>query len=128
MSFSQTVTQGWSGNGRGYTASKAYSADGSESRDVSVPDSSTDLEVVIGIDYDEVVNLFLYSDQDVTIETNSGSVPDDTISLKAGVPLNWNADSYFDNPLSADVTSLFITNASGAAATVRIEVLQDSTP
>ena len=74
-------------------------------------------------------SLFLLSDQDVLIQTNDGTTPDDAISLKAGIPLIWeNVTGYYSNPLTVDVTDLYITNDSGSSATVTVRVLQDVTP
>ena len=129
MSFTHTITSSVSvTGGEGTSHSKSYTADSEKRHSIPVPDSSTDLEVSIAIDVSLLSNLYLASDQDVTIETNNPTTPDDTISLKADVPLIWNADAYFTNPLTTDVTKFYITNSSGAAATVVIEVLEDSTP
>lgn len=131
MSFAHRVGSTLAVAGRGHTYSKEYTADAMDPRQIDVPDQTTDKQVNIAIDYSKLVNLFLVSDQDVTLETNNPGpepAPDDTISLKANVVLNWNADSYFDCPLTEDVTAIYITNASGAAAIVKMEVLQDSTP
>lgn len=97
--------------------------------DEAVADSETDKQIVVAIDVSEIASLFLVSDQDVTVETNSGSSPDDTISLKADRPLTWNdADGYYSCPLTVDVTSLFITNASGSTANIKGRFVTDPTP
>lgn len=93
-----------------------------------VANAQTDKEIVIAIDVSAVTSFVLLSTQDVTIETNDGSSPDDTISLKANVPYIWNEDSYDSFLLTADVTSIFVTNASGAAATIHCFQICDATP
>jgi len=93
-----------------------------------IPDSTSDQLITIAIDFSELEALYLFSDQDVTIETNDGTTPDDTFSLVAGVPIAWNTDCGHDNPLTADVTAMYITNATGETANVKIRVAQDSTP
>jgi hypothetical protein len=68
------------------------------------------------------------SDKAITLETNSGGSPVDTIALAANVPYDWrvgNADAF---RLGTDVTGLFVTNASGDEARLQIEVLFDNTP
>lgn len=114
--------------GSGLTGSKIYTADGSQSHSVAIPDSTTDDLMNIAIDFSQLVGVFLLSDQDITIETNNGTTPDDTISLKANVPLIWNADAYFSNPFTVDVTAFYLSNSSGSAATLQVEVLEDVTP
>jgi hypothetical protein len=128
MSFSHTITQNWSGDGRGLAASTAYSGDGQESREVAVPHPTTDQEVAFVLDVSEIEAIYMVSDQDLTVETNNGSSPVDTISLVAGVPYVWTAKSYHTCLLTTDVTALFLTNNSGAEATFKLEVVYDSTP
>lgn len=106
----------------------SFSAAAQTSIEETVGIAATDLLINLAIDFSEIVCLFIMADQDLTIETNSGSAPDDTISLVAGKPLIWYEGSYFACPLAADVTKIYVTNASGVAATLQIEVLQDPTP
>ena len=95
----------------------------------SIPDSSTDLEVTFTLDVSAIQSIYIKSDEDLTLETNSGGSPTDTITLKAGVPYIWHAGSYHTNLLTADITAnIFLTNASGSAALLEIEVVTDPTP
>lgn len=128
MSFSHTLSQTWSGDGRSVAADNAYAGDAQQSIDVSVPDSSTDMLVAMALDVSEIELIVILSDQDLTLETNNGSSPDNTINLVAGVPYIWTSDSYFTNLLTTDVTALYATNSSGSAARLQIEVVNDSTP
>lgn len=114
--------------GAGLSKAKAYTADGTQSREVAIPDGTTDDLMNIAIDFSQLRNVFLLSDQDITIETNNATTPDDTINLKANVPLIWNADAYFSNPFTVDVTAFYLTNSSGSAATLNVEILEDATP
>ncbi|MBW3538770.1 MAG: hypothetical protein KY476_00720 [Planctomycetes bacterium] len=94
----------------------------------TIPDASTDLALTANIDVSALKSLYISSDQDITLETNSGAAPADTINLKADSPLTWDDESSFANPLTVDLTALFATNASGAAATLKFYALQDATP
>ena len=107
---------------------KTYTADAEFVLDISVPAPSTDLEVDVAIDVSNVKSLCLLADRDMTIETNSAGSPVDTIALKASVPYLWNTDSYSTLLLTVDVTKFFLTLAAGAAATLKIRCLIDSTP
>jgi hypothetical protein len=122
------ITQRIDSGGRTHQYAKTYEAESVAAVEVAVADSESDKEIDIAIDYSQITSLWISSDQDVTIETNDGTTPDDTIALKANVPLLWTTDSYFACPLTEDVTALFVTNASGSTATVRVEVLTDPTP
>ncbi len=94
----------------------------------AVATSETDYEINFDLDVSACKSFYLESDQDVTFETNSGSVPDNTISLKADKPYVWHVDAYDSFLLSVDVTSIFITNASGSTATIYCVALYDATP
>lgn len=108
---------------KAYTGSLVTRIDGE-----TVPDSQTDYEITVTLDVSAVKAFYLVSDQDVTLETNSGSAADNTLSLVAGVPYVWTTDSYDSFLLDTDVTSIFITNASGATATIDMLALLDATP
>jgi len=124
VSYTQTVT------GIGDNLSQAREVSDSASIDVdeSIPDSSTDLQINIAIDVSEVSFLAIKSDQDITIETNSGSAAADTLTISGGVPLIYSGTAGETFFLGTDVTAIFVTNASGAAARLQIKGLQDATP
>jgi hypothetical protein len=129
MSFSHIVEVGVNAGDGQIPSTNTYTGSGRISINETVADSVTDgLIVVPTIDVSAVKSFILLSDQDVLIETNSGSAADDSISLLAGVPYVWNTDSYDAFLLTVDVTALYVTNASGAAALIRMEALVDATP
>lgn len=96
--------------------------------DVAIADGQTAKQINVAIDVSALKLLFISSDKDVTIETNNSSTPDDTIEITANVPLLWTPDCGFACPLSADVATLYLANASGAEAALKIRTLQDATP
>jgi len=121
------ITRAWSMAGETLSQVEQITA-GSEIRiDESIPDESADLLVALALDVTQIKALHIEADQDLTLETNDGAAPDDTIALKADVPVQWTADGGLTNPLGTDVTALYVTNASGAAATLRCRFLVDPT-
>ena len=122
------LTYGWQylSSSLGYTIAKTGSSETSLSE--SVATGQTAFLINVAIDVSEVKALFIVSDQDVTVKTNSSGAPDNTISLLANRPLSWDPNSYFANLLTVDVTKIYVANASGSAATLQIYVLQDATP
>lgn len=128
MSFSHVLAQSWSSSGREITSSKAYTGDSQISIDVSVPDSSTDMFVELSLDISEIQTIYILSDQAITLETNDGTTPGDTIVLVANKPLTWEVDSGHDNLFTVDVAALYVTQSSGSAARLQIEALTDPTP
>jgi hypothetical protein len=100
-----------------------FTGDGEVNFDGSIP-ISTNHEVDIAFANADVVSLLFYSDKAVTIKTNSTGSPDTTIALAEKTMLTWNATHLEANPfVAADVTKLYITNATSAAANMKIRIL-----
>lgn len=92
----------------------------------SVATAETDYELDFDLDVSLCKSFYLVSDQDVTFETNDGAAADDTIALLANKPYVWHVDAYDSFLLGTDVTSVFITNASGSAAIIYCVALFDA--
>lgn len=130
MSFTHTLKTIFSSSGAASVQGQvATVADAEDNRDIVVPPSTSNFAVALTLAFASLKSLFILSDQDVLLETNSGSAPDDTISLKAGVPFTWVASGGAANPFDANITSLFLTNLHATlSATVKIRIAQDATP
>jgi hypothetical protein len=96
------------------------------SLDASVT-TATEPTYLCSIDVSEIVSLMLHSDEDVQLKFNDDGSPTDTIDLTADVMVVWNTDESASCPITADVTTLDIANASGATATVKIRILHQGT-
>ena len=107
---------------------QAPSAGAGSSVSESIPDSSTDLNVGFNLDFSACKFFYINSDQDITVETNNGTTPDDTLTLLANVPYIWHVNSNHTFLIGTDITALFVTNASGSAALLTIEEIHDPTP
>ena len=130
MPFTNTCTYSTTYNKVRYEWSDNQSAGERHVVSESIPDSSTDLSVNWTADVSEIKSLLIVSDYAITVETNSGASPANTITLVAGEPVIWTAGMPGAPacPLTTDVTGLFITNASGSAALLTIKMIQDPTP
>jgi hypothetical protein len=53
----------------------------------------------------------------------TGVVPDTTIPILANLPLEWDSQGYYAQPLLADVATFRATNASGVDATLKVRTL-----
>jgi hypothetical protein len=84
--------------------------------------------VSCAIDVSQVKSFWIKSSADVTLKTNSSSAPTNTLALKAGIPYEWNTDSYDTFKLTGDVTSMFLVNAAVASCTVSCGFVYDATP
>lgn len=96
--------------------------------DVSVAGASTDLQHFIAIDVSAVKLFVALCDRDITLETNSGGSPANTLSLTAAVPYVWRTGKADSFKLTTDVTSIFATLAAGDPARLQIQALVDPTP
>lgn len=128
MSNSYTAQWAVTANSGLVNYTKIYTSSAISELTEAVADSATDLEVTFTLDVSACKVFYLVSDQAVTVETNNGGVPIDTITLVAGVPYLWTTDSYDAFLLGTDVTALFITNSSGSTANIELRALSDSTP
>lgn len=105
-------------------------ADVNPTIDATIGAGLTDKQVACTIDLSQLKALYLESDQDVTIETNqaggSSAAPDDVLTLSANVPKLWTISDGLDLcPLTADVDTLFVSNAGGEDAKLKIRGVQD---
>lgn len=130
-----SVTHSWSNSTAGtqMTASKTLtpSPEGTiQITDLSVANGATDTQIALGgVDVSQVVSVWMHSTKAITIETNAtDATGGNTITLVADVPLSWCTGAPFTNPLTQDITTAYVTNASGAAATINIRIVQDATP
>lgn len=130
MSYTHTLTSTWeNAEGRILTRSNPY-VGGSQGPglDESIPDEASDLLVNFALDFSSLQSFYLVSDQVLTIKTNDSGAPDDTFVLVANEPLVWHAGSLHDNPVTVDITKLYVSNASGSAAALKWEILTNPTP
>lgn len=125
---SLTLNHGYSGGGGGQTKNVIKTAGSLVATDETVAIAANNFLVGVSIDVSELEAIYINSTQDLTLETNSGGSPQETIALKANVPLAWFANGYFAVPFAGDVTGFYFTNGSGVAADVTIRILQDPTP
>ncbi len=128
MAVTATVDRHLSGIGSTKSQATEYSSSAAVDIDDTVADSETDFQINAAIDVSAAKVIYLHSTQNVTVETNNGGSPDNTINLVANIPYLWTHDGYAVNLLTVDVTAFYITNASGSSATFTVKVLQDATP
>lgn len=95
---------------------------------LTVPGSTTDMQVDVAIDVSQLKSLYIKSSTALTIETNSGSAADDTLTLVANEPLVWWDGCGWSCPLTVDVTGMFLTKAGAGDANVQMRFLVDATP
>lgn len=96
--------------------------------DEDITDGTTDGLVALVLDVSQIQGYIITSDQAITLETNNGAAPDDTITLTADGAVVWTPeDGSTKRHLQTDVTALYVTNASGSTANLRAWFLVDPT-
>lgn len=120
MSFTDQVTIQYSpGGAAAFQANYSASGVGRAAYSGVIPDTTSSAGQVVDMAFKhaDVVQVFLLSTQDMTINTNSDGSPTQSISLTANVPV-------LLNPFSSDVTALYLRDHSvSLAATVTLIVL-----
>ena len=121
--FTQTLRIG----NNSYATAVTKTSDGAYTYDSAVAANQTDKLVACNIDVSQVVGIYISSDQDCTIETNSNNASGgQTINIDADNPYVWVKDSGITNPLTTDITALYITNTT-AITRLQIRILVDLT-
>lgn len=119
-----------------YQSSAAYTGGAKVELEETIADSSTDLAVGFPLDVSAVKAIAIVADQDITIEINDGSSPDNEIALTAGVPYIYpqapsEVGSWVDTEdaaMDTDWVTLYVTNASGSDTVLYISAVLDATP
>lgn len=110
------------------TGTKAISADANVKLvNYSVP-VAVDHQIIFPIDVSQVRAIHIQSDGALTLQTNDGTTPDDTLNLVADLPYQWCTADYNALLLTVDVVDIFVTNATSAAVSLTILVEYDATP
>lgn len=132
MSLTHKLTQTFISNDGGSFSGTIESTGGLEVNvDETIPALSTDLAVAFAADVSQLKSLFILASAAMTIETNSGSAADNTITLAANVPFAWTNQGGMDlrdtgeTAITTDITSLFVTSSAGG--TLKIRALIDPT-
>jgi len=99
---------------------RSYTPTGGDSINVAQATGTTNTQYQLAFTIASLKSCCLISDQAVTLKFNSTGSPAPQIILAAGVPYIWNTDEYFVNLLTANVTTVYITNNSGATANISL--------
>lgn len=129
MAINTTLTLSITGIGNNVSQSVAIACSGTADVNETIADNTTDGAITFALDISATKVIYMVSDQAITVKTNSSSTPQETINLAANVPLLY-APTLLGSaaPFADDVTGLFVTNESGAAATLIIKAGTDVTP
>jgi hypothetical protein len=129
MAFTHKIGQTYSSDaGTVSSVTRTYTCDAEHNFDGVIATGAVNAEIDVAVTKAAIKTMMLSSTQAVTVKTNSSSSPQETINLTAGQLLMWTVDDTAACPFSADVTKMYVTNASGKDATFKFRALVDSTP
>lgn len=128
MAQTATVTEAINIGGVEVTRATVYTDEAATSIDKAVADAATNFLIALVQDVSETSVVYIVSDQVVTLEFNNSTTGEPTIVLVADVPYVWHTNSYLADLLTTDITKLYVTNASGSTANIKIRFLYDATP
>ncbi len=107
---------------------RSVTSDAYDQRDVSLTAGQTDKEVDLDFTYSSLKGLAIECQGALTIKTNAADATGgQTINVPAG-GMTWLYGDVYTNPISANVTRMFLNDASNAVNAVKIRVLRDATP
>lgn len=116
-------------SGEQISKSVTLTADGEVNTDVSLTSTQSNKEADITLDVSAMSALYIRSDVGCVIKTNAtGTSASNTLTLEADKPLDWYLGCGMSNPLTVDVTKIYVTNSDATTGNVYWRSLQDNTP
>ncbi len=106
----------------------SYTDDFEVQLDHATAASTTNEEIDFAITYANVKCMLMYSDQTVTVKSNSTGAPGDTFTLTAAKALVWNTDRHESCPITSNITKVYVTNTNTSAANLKFRFLLDQVP
>jgi len=94
----------------------------------TIPGNSTNLQLAAAFPATLTCLSILATGGNLTLKTNSSTVPDDTFTLVDGKKLEWTANSLEACPITSDVATLFVTKAGAGDVLLEILTGYDVTP
>lgn len=120
MSISHNLTYAWAQGSNSLSKTKSSTGGAEANISESISANQTDLLIAYVLDVSQLKSIFMLATADMTLETNSSSVPGTTIALKANEPYMWHSNSPQANPFGAtDVTALYVTNTTAGDLDIR---------
>jgi hypothetical protein len=100
-----------------------YNGQNKSSWSGSIAATTTDQFIDLAFPTSGMQSIWIWSDTNLTVKTNSSSSPTQTIALVANTPVYWGTGLGLTNPITAAVTSLYVTNATANAAKFELRAL-----
>jgi hypothetical protein len=109
------------------SVNQTFTANTEFSYDNALATGAVNIPFLVNFADDDLISCIISSDQALTLNVNSTGAPTPAIAVAAGAPIVWNNTSTFANPFTTTpVTAIYINNASGTTANVKLYFLVDS--
>jgi hypothetical protein len=129
MAITHTFGVNWSqSGGTSLLGSVAVASDAENNLSFTVAASVTNQLEPLAVTIAKIKGLYIKSDADVTLKTNSSGSPQETITVKAGVPICWYSNNGFaiGGIFAGDLTATYWSNAGVTVANVEVRVLKSA--
>jgi len=120
MTFKHTLNKNWAGPAGNIQKSLPATGEQEINFDFVLAASTTNQQRPLAFKIALLQSIFISSDQNITLKTNSTSAPSDTKNITAGDPY---LATGISAPFSADVTTAYFTNPGTTAANVQVRCL-----
>lgn len=124
--WTNTLNRGTSAGAPAQTAT--ITGDGEEVRVLTIPAATTNQQIIIAFTIAAMKSFFVKASSACTLKTNSTGSPDNTFSLDADSGIVWHNQMTSANPITVNVTTMYVTTPSGDPVTLEIYALVDTTP
>lgn len=122
--ITHTVTKVWQGsNSLPLSQSVSLTALEELNFDFTLAASTTNQQINLAFVKADLQSIFISSNQTITLKTNSTGSPQDTLTITAGDPFQWDINSGIPNPFAGSVTTAYLTNGTASGANVSIRTL-----
>jgi hypothetical protein len=123
-----TLKSGFTKDGAAVENTVTVTGSGFREVEETVAANQTDKLMNIAFTYADLLWIYIESDAGCTIETNAvDATGGQTITITAGVPFFWQKNSGIPNPISANVTKIYVTNTT-AITSFYMAAQNDATP
>ncbi len=132
MSYTHTIGVSYSGTGGTVSASFTQTEEGLEEAEIAFASNDDDQNYAFDLDQSQMKTFWMMATKDCIVEfsgnSESSSSPD-YFELTANVPIFWSEGmaSNVSNPVTSDITSLYITQSESEAGILYIRALYDPT-
>lgn len=126
MGYSHSLDIKWRGPGDSESQTITKSGTAQIMEELAFLNGAANVLKAIAFPVSALKFVYLCSDKDVLVETNSSSAPDDLIHLKAGVPYIWYEGAYDSCVFAATVTAFYLTNEGTGNGNLQVVIVYDA--